>query len=110
MNTVPDSGGRTPAASWALAKARAKSSSSPITSLVDRISGPGATSTAGKRANGKTASLTATRPLRPPCFPPIRSRSFATAMTRAAMAAMDRPVALATKGTGRLARGLTSRT
>ena len=84
MNTVPDSGSRTPAASWDLAKARAKPSSSPIASPVDRISGPGTTSTAGKRADGKTASLTATRPLRPPCSPPIRSRSFAPAMTRAA--------------------------
>ena len=84
MNAVPDSGSRTPAASRDLAKARAKSSSSPIASPVDRISGPGTTSTAGKRANGKTASLTATRPLRPPCSPPIRSRSFAPAMTRAA--------------------------
>ena len=47
-------------------------------------------------------------------WPPLarvrsKSASFSPAMTRAAILAIGRPLALATKGTVRLARGLTSR-
>jgi len=79
-----------------------------MTSPVERISGPSKVSTPGKRANGNTASLTATWSLEVSV-----SRKFARgspAMTLAAMAATGRPIALATNGTVRLARGLTSRT
>ena len=60
----------------------------------------------GKRAKGKTASLTAiwatSRRIGG------RSASFSPAITRAAILATGAPIALATKGTVRLARGLTS--
>ncbi len=59
------------AAIWLLAKAAGKSWAIPITSPVDRISGPRTMSTPGNLANGKTLSLTATngrrRPRRTPC-------------------------------------------
>src|SRR5882672_8666489 len=60
--TAPASGRSTPAPSCDLAKARPKSASSPMTSPVERISGPRMRSTPGKRAKGNTASLTATCP------------------------------------------------
>ncbi len=47
-----------PAPSWALRKARGKLRSQPMTSPVERISGPSSGSTPGKRAKGRTASLT----------------------------------------------------
>jgi hypothetical protein len=78
-----------------------------MTSPVDFISGPRTTSTPGKRAKGKTASLTAVWPLCR-CSKP-NSASAAPAISRAAILATGTPVALATKGTVRLARGLTSR-
>ena len=66
-------------------------------------------STLGKRANGNTASFTAT------CGATLRSSSWksasrAPAMTRAPILATATPVALATNGTVREARGLTSST
>ena len=83
-----------------------------MTSPVDFISGPRIRSTPGKRANGNTASLTAT------CRERRRGTgrcgnscaSFSPAMTRAAILAIGTPVALATNGTVREARGLTSST
>ena len=53
-------GTRQPAANAALAKASPNDRPRPMTSPVDRISGPGRGSTPGKRSNGKTGSLTAT--------------------------------------------------
>ena len=80
----------------------------PMTSPVERISGPSTVSTPGKRANGKTASLTPTwfgaGGLRPKLL------SGSPAMTRAAILAIGMPITLATKGTVRDARGLTSST
>ena len=58
--TVPASGSRVPAAIWLLAKARPKVLSTPITSPVERISGPSRVSTPGKRSKGSTASFTLT--------------------------------------------------
>ena len=58
----PRAGSSVPAPSCDLTNAAAKSRSSPITSPVDFISGPSSRSTPGKRANGNTASLTATSP------------------------------------------------
>ena len=49
-----------PAASWLLAKAIENRSLMPITSPVDRISGPSTMSTPANLANGKTLSLTET--------------------------------------------------
>ena len=79
----------------------------PITSPVERISGPSTVSTPGKRAKGNTASLTATWSslLR---FS-SKEASGSPAMMRAAMPAIGMPITLATNGTVREARGLTSR-
>ncbi len=65
MNTVPVSGMPPYAASWLFANAVGKSRSIPITSPVERISGPSTESTirpslVRKRLKGSTASLTAT--------------------------------------------------
>ena len=115
---MPESGSRVPAAIWLLAKARPKVMSTPMTSPVERISGPSSVSTPGKRSKGSTASLTLTwsstrtRPIASAGSSPS-SRSPASVwptMTRAAAMASGTPVALATKGTVRLARGLASST
>ena len=111
MNTVPCSGSGTPAAAWALAKAVGKSRAMPITSPVERISGPSSASEPSKRSNGSTASLTET------CSPkprPSRSRGSSSSeidspsMMRQASLASGRPTALETNGTVREARGLAS--
>ena len=57
---MPSVGSRSPAASWLLANARPKVRSMPMTSPVERISGPSTVSTSGKRLKGSTASFTAT--------------------------------------------------
>ena len=105
----PPVGSALPAAACALAKAAAKSPTIPITSPVDFISGPSIVSTPRKRAKGKTASLTAMcRGRRSPVAP--ASASVFPTMHRDPALASGRPVAFATKGTVRLARGFTSRT
>ena len=107
-NTVPLRGTRVPPPSWLLAKATSNERSMPITSPVDRISGPSTVSTPGKRANGNTDSLTPTwSSLR--CVS-LKSASFSPAMMRAAIFATGMPITLATNGTVREARGLTSST
>ena len=80
-----------------------------MTSPVERISGPSTVSTPGKRANGKTASLTrdVVELLR---FVSVKAASFSPAMMRAAILAIGVPITLATNGTVREARGLTSST
>ena len=83
----------------------------PMTSPVERISGPSSVSTSGKRLNGSTASLTDTWPpgAGGRSTPSARSSaSVAPTITRAATLASGTPVALATNGTVRLARGLAS--
>ena len=83
-----------------------------MTSPVDFISGPSTVSTPGKRANGNTASLTpicVVTPARTCRFKP-KLASFSPAMMRAAILATGRPITLATNGTVREARGLTSST
>ena len=107
MNTVPVVGRVQPAPNWLLAKAMAKDLSRPITSPVDFISGPRMISTPGKRAKGNTASFTAT--WSNSGFWMSKLASVSPAMTRAAILAIGMPVALATNGTVRDARGLTSR-
>ena len=81
----------------------------PITSPVERISGPSSASAPAKRSNGSTASLTddvvaavgSARAGR-------RSASRSPSMTRQASLASGSPVALDTNGTVREARGLAS--
>ena len=81
-----------------------------MTSPVDFISGPRMVSTLGKRANGKTASLTATCGAMESSSSLKSVASLAPAMTRAPILATGTPVALATNGTVREARGFTSST
>ena len=109
MKTQPRSGSRWPALIIALAKAAPKLSAPPITSPVDFISGPSSTSTPGKRLNGNTASLTATCASRAEAASG-NDASFSPAITRAAIFATGTPVAFATNGTVREARGFTSST
>ena len=112
-NTIPDVGNMVPAADSALMNARPNVVSMPITSPVERISGPRAVSTPGKRLNGSTASFTETCPKLVGGFskPSVRSSaSVAPSMTRLATFANGTPVALATNGTVRLARGFASMT
>ena len=94
---------------WLLANASGKVSSMPITSPVDRISGPRITSTPGNFVNGNTTSFTEM------CFGSgssliPNSASDLPAITFAAILAHGTPVALPTNGTVRDARGFTSRT
>ncbi len=58
MKIVPDSGSAVLAAIWLLANAIGNVSAMPITSPVERISGPRMMSTPGNLLNGKTLSLT----------------------------------------------------
>ena len=58
MKAQPSRGSFMPAPICAFRKARGKSRSQPMTSPVDRISGPSSVSTPGKRAKGITASFT----------------------------------------------------
>jgi hypothetical protein len=57
ITTVPLRGRREPAPSWLLSMASPKVRPAPITSPVDRISGPRMGSTPGNLLNGNTASL-----------------------------------------------------
>src|SRR6266511_4109043 len=114
--TVPPPGRAAPVACWALARASPRLGAIPITSPVERISGPSTVSTPGNLPNGRTAALTATWGIRR-CAPPNASMSSARrsarrapAMTLAASFASGSPVALPTNGTVREARGLASST
>ena len=105
---MPARGTLTPPPSWLLAKALSKTRSMPMTSPVERISGPSTVSTPGKRANGNTASLTPTWSSAAGFRPKLASVS--PAMIRLAILAIGWPITLATNGTVRDARGLTSST
>ena len=100
-------GSRVPAPIWLFPKAAAKLVSIPITSPVERISGPSSVSTPANLAKGKTASLTAM------CLG-VTSR-IAHLLERLADGDARRhlgqrtPVTLETNGTVREARGFTSR-
>ncbi len=110
---MPSLGRRLPAPAWLLAKASPNEASMPMTSPVERISGPSSVSLSGKRLKGSTASFTATWPplAGSPSSPSARSSaSVAPSITRAATLASGTPVALAMKGTVRDARGFTSST
>jgi hypothetical protein len=108
-NTLPSVGRPGLAAACAFAKAIPRSASRPITSPVERISGPSAIVAPGEPTKGNTASFThqcfgATSRVKP------SSESFIPVITFAASFASGTPIALATKGTVRDARGLTSST
>ena len=110
MKTVPPSGSDAPAAAWAFANAVGKSPAIPITSPVERISGPSNESAPKKRLKGRTASLTAT-------YSPLTgsagrrsSLSGVPSAIRHASLASGRPIALDTNGTVRDARGFASMT
>ena len=60
MKTQPALGQPVPRGELAFANARPKVRSMPMTSPVERISGPSTRSASGKRLNGSTASFTAT--------------------------------------------------
>src|SRR6202453_3718611 len=115
MNTTPLSGRGVPALNCALLNASPKFSPTPITSPVDRISGPSAGSTPGNFPKGNTGDFTKhcgtgnTPDVRPPvkCS---KSRSFLPSINPTASFGSGTPVALLTYGTVREARGLTSRT
>ena len=118
--TVPLRGSPPYRAVWLFANAGPKSVSMPMTSPVERISGPEQLSTTlpsrvRNRLNGSTASLTAigawAGSVPPsPCggsMPSSRSSAIvAPSMTRAAALASGTPVALATNGTVRRRPGV----
>src|ERR1019366_8863355 len=107
MNTVPRSGSRNPAAACALANAVGKSRAMPITSPVERISGPSSESAPAKRSNGSTASSTHTCPLVGSAGRRKPARRSPSRIRQASLASGS-PIALDTNGTVRDARGLAS--
>src|SRR6195256_2781245 len=115
MNTVPLSGIGVPALNCALANASPKFSPTPITSPVDRISGPSAGSTPGNLLNGNTGDFTkhCGTGKTPDVLPSVRcpkSLSFLPSINPTAILGSGTPVALLTYGTVRDARGFTSST
>ena len=86
-----------------MAKAVGKSGPIPITSPVERISGPSAGSAPKNRWNGSTAAFTLM------CSGASSARSTGSpSAARQAASTRLRPVALATNGTVREARGFAS--
>src|SRR5947207_8639727 len=108
-STVPESGKPLDAASWDFANALPNESAIPITSPVERISGPRTGSVPGNLLNGKTASFTDTYGGANSSTKPSSS-SVSPSITRAASEARGTPIALDTNGIVRLARGFTSST
>ena len=110
MKTVPARGSGAPAAACALANAVGKSRATPMTSPVERISGPSTASEPAKRSNGSTASLTQTWSVGIASAGRPRSAMRSPSMIRQAIFASGTPIALETNGTVRDARGLASMT
>ena len=108
-NAFPSRGRVEPAASCDFRYAVRNSRPIPITSPVDRISGPRITSTPGNFTKGKTASLTETWGRSDTSRTPS-SAMRAPSITRVASLASGSPIAFDTNGTVRDARGLTSST
>ena len=105
----PESGSAPSTEICALAKAIPNESAMPITSPVDRISGPRMRSTPCSLLKGNTASLTATYGWSTSSCRP-RSSSVAPVMIAAARLASGTPVVFETNGTVREPRGFTSST
>src|ERR1700730_12006409 len=110
MNTVPVSGSGVPALNWALANASPKLSPTPMTSPVERISGPNVGSTPGNLLNGNTGDFTKYGGTVRTPVAVVNSDIFPPSITPTAIFARGTPVALLTYGTVRDARGFTSRT
>ena len=106
-NTCPEVGNARLTAIFAFASAIGKDRSMPITSPVDRISGPSTTSTPGNFSKGKAGSLTAKKPVSGISFTSSASSELPI-ITFAAILDQGHPFAFATNGTVRDARGLTS--
>src|SRR5438034_10842653 len=101
MKIVPFAGNGVPALSCALENASPKFSPTPITSPVERISGPRAGSTPGNLLNGNTGDLTknfgATRtPSTAPDRRSLKSESFLPSIRPTAILGSGTPVALLT--------------
>src|SRR5216117_1220423 len=105
----PSRGSPLAAASCAFAKLQPNESEIPMTSPVDRISGPSTGSVPGNLLNGNTASFTDTYAGTTSSVRPT-SASDSPSITRAASDASGTPIALDTNGIVRLARGFTSST
>src|ERR1700691_4906411 len=110
MNTVPLSGSGVPAPICALANASPKLAPTPITSPVDRISGPSAGSTPGNLLNGNTGDFTKYCGTGSTPVASVKSRIFLPSISPTAIFGSATPVALLTYGTVRDARGFTSNT
>src|SRR5260221_268198 len=101
MNTLPLSGSGVPALNWAFANASPKFSPTPITSPVERISGPRVGSTPGNLLNGNTGDFTKNcGTLRTPVAS-VKSEIFLPSITPTAILGSGTPVALLTYGTDR---------
>src|SRR5215831_19218986 len=109
IRTTPSSGSPFEAASCDFANADPNESEIPITSPVDRISGPSTGSVPANLLNGNTASFTDTYGGTISSVNPMSS-SVSPTMTRAASDASGTPIAFDTNGIVRLARGFTSST
>src|SRR5439155_26698476 len=109
MRIVPSSGRPFAAANCAFAKLQPKESEIPMTSPVDRISGPSTVSVPGNLLNGNTASFTDTYAGTISSVSPT-SASDSPSITRAASDASGTPIAFETNGTVRLVQGCTSGT
>ena len=107
-NAIPLVGNELEAAIWLFATAIPKSSSKPITSPVDFISGPSNKSLSGNLLNGNTASLTANFLL--VLYFNLYLLNFSPDIILDAIFASGIPFAFETKGTVLLALGLTSMT
>src|ERR1700722_4997068 len=109
MNTAPFSGSGFPALICAFKNASPKFSPTPITSPVERISGPSAGSTPGNLLNGNRGDFTKGRgAVSLPASP--YSASLRPHIRPTAILGSATPVALLTYGTVREARGFTSST
>src|SRR5947209_12343123 len=112
MKMDPFEGSGVPALNCAFANASPKFAPTPITSPVERISGPSAGSTPGNFANGNTGDFTkdcetgSTPSIKPPVIS-RQSSSLFPSMRLTAILGSETPVALLTYGTVRDARGLT---
>ena len=106
INARPFIGKELADAIWLFAKAIPKFLSNPITSPVDFISGPNNKSLLGNLLKGNTASLTAYIPF--DLSFRLKLDNFSPDITRDAILASGKPLALETNGTVLLALGFTS--
>src|ERR1700712_5026821 len=107
MNTVPFSGSGVPALSCAFENASPKFSPTPITSPVDRISGPSDGSTPGNLLNGNTGDFTKYCGTGSTPVLSVKSEIFLPNIRPTAIRGSATPVALLTYGAVRDARGFT---